>query len=784
MMAERVRQGPSPEALEPSSPYRHSPPLPLTTFVGRETEIDTISRLLTSGETRLLTLSGPGGVGKTRLSLRVAANVASAFSAGTLFVDLSPVRDPALVMQAIAVAIGIREAGGRTIDQLVITNLRDRHVLLVLDNFEQIIEAAPALETLLDAAPKVSVIVTSREALRVSSEHEYPVLPLAMTSNESGAGRLGPAVQLFVDRANAVSPLPLNSSKDAEQIIEICTMLDGLPLAIELAAARLRHLPLSDLKVRLHQRLPLLTGGARDQPSRLQTMRDAIGWSYDLLDDKEQRVFRSLAIFNGGWTLDAATEVCQLPDDITTLDLLSSLVDKSLIHVQRPDSAEVRYRMLETIREFGLEQAEALGERQHLQERHAEWCLALAEQARPHFVGRVGQEPWLARIDAEHDNLRQTLRWFLQTGQTDKVHQLTSAIYWIWYVQGKLTEGRAWLNQTLGLPWPEERFTEHRGWTLIGAGLISHFQGEEETASRLIRAAMDHSQRAGFTRGKALTKLILGIIDEDRGRYAEAISRFGEALPLFQEINDQANLALTLYHLGIATWGDAEAEKAIAICQEALALQTEIGDHWGRANTLNVIGLFLSQAGQPDSALAMVQESLRERRRQGAPVDIVENLATIASIATILGQHETAATLFGAEANIRDQIGSWRRLPERRIYEAASTRSRLVIGDARYREAFTSGREMATHDVVALALDVAPPSQPVVRNAPASGLTSREVEILQLLATGQSNAEIAEHLFLSSGTVRNHVSSILSKLGARSRTEAVATARQLGMLSD
>jgi predicted ATPase/DNA-binding CsgD family transcriptional regulator len=767
------------ERRSPSFSERRRHHYPLTSFVGRTADIDAVTSLLAEPGTRLVTLTGPGGIGKTRLAIEVASIMESAFPDGIYFVDLASVHDPVLVIQEVASVLEIREAGERQLLQRLGLELEDREVLLILDNFEQVIDAAVTVNELLDRTDRPKMIATSREALRLSQEREFPVRPLSSEVSGETTASLGPAVELFFERAGSIHGQVSKSESDIAEAAEICDLLDGMPLAIELAAARLRHLSMRDLRIRLENRLPILTGGARDQPKRLQTMRNAIGWSYDLLTEGEQTLFRSLAVFRGGWTLEAALAIDDHSSDADVVDALSGLVEKNLMLIHETGD---RYRMLATIREFGLEQQALNGETEDLRERHASWFLDFVERAHPSFAGRVGQEAWLARFEAEHENLRQALGWLLESGQVDAAHRFCSGTFWYWYVQGKLTEGRRWLDRTLELAWPLDRSTEHRAWVLIGAGLISHFQGDEPVARDLILEGLSHSTGAGFVTGEAIAQLILGIMDEDRGRYVEATAWLEKALQLFRSTGDRANEALTLYHLGIVTWSH-HRQAAIDLCRTALSIQSEIGDLWGRANTLGMLGLFLIQDGPLDQGLPLVQQSLRDRRRHGAPVDIADNLASIAAIGAKLGQFERSATLFGTETRIRHEIGSWRRLPEREIFDQASTTARAGLGDFAFEAAFRAGEALSTDAAIELALST------TVLTEPASELdrvllSKRELEVLKQLAAGRSNADIAERLFLSPGTVRNHVSNILTKLAVRSRTEAVTVAHQRRLLDD
>jgi predicted ATPase len=397
-------------------------PAPLTPLLGREREIAALETMLGRPEIRLLTLVGPGGVGKTRLALEVAARAATMFADGVAFAALAAVPEPALVGSAIAQALALRETGGRPIAETLAAALRDKHLLLVVDNLEHVLEATPLIAELLAACPRLTILATSRAVLRLSGEHDVPVLPLQIPERDDAvaleevAG--APAVQLFVARAQAARADFVLSPQNAAAVSAICRRLDGLPLAIELAAARVRHLPPPALLDHLQTLLPLLTGGPRDQPVRLQTMRDAIAWSYDLLEPAEQIFFRRLAVFAGGATLEAIERVASSPlppPPPTTLDLVSALVEKSLLVQSEQPPGEPRYAMLETIREFGLERLAASGEEDATRAAHAAYFLTVAEHAEPHLIAS-GSAVWVERLATERANLQTAVAWALRTG--------------------------------------------------------------------------------------------------------------------------------------------------------------------------------------------------------------------------------------------------------------------------------------------------------------------------------------------------------------------------------
>ena len=450
-------------------------PLQLTSFVGREEEIAEVERLL--GQTRLLTLTGPGGSGKSRLALRVAAELLPQFRDGSCFVDLSPVTDPALVPAAVANALGVPEAPGRPILDGVKDHLRHRELLQVVDNFEQVAEAGPVIEELLTAAPKLRTMVTSRVVLSLRGEQEYAVPPLHVPDPgrlPTGLSALGEveAVRLFTERAQAASSRFALTEQNAPVVAEITARLDGLPLAIELAATRTKVLTPEQILSRLKRRLSILTSGPRSLPERQRTLRAAIAWSYDLLDPVERRLFARLSVFSGGWRFESAEAVCD-PDELglDALDGLTSLVDKSLIRRTEPPGRPSRFSMLETIREFGLEQLEAAGDLELVLRRHAEHFLGLAVDAEPHLAG-ADQGEWLDRCEQEHANIRAALRWAIDRGEAGPAQAAAGALWRFWQQRGHLAEGRGWLEETLAMP-SGQAPTAARAKALTGAGGIA-----------------------------------------------------------------------------------------------------------------------------------------------------------------------------------------------------------------------------------------------------------------------------------------------------------------------
>jgi predicted ATPase/class 3 adenylate cyclase/DNA-binding XRE family transcriptional regulator len=718
--AERIYQAVLPDLPADFPPLKaldarpHNLPVQSTALLGRERELETVCTLLRREDVRLVTLTGPGGIGKTRLGLQVAAELLDAFPDGVWNVRLSRLTDPELVIPTMAQVLDLKESGSTLLAQVVQGYLQDKHLLLLLDNFEQLVAAAPSLAALLEACPGVKALVTSRVPLHLHGEREYALRPLALPDPQHlpALEQLSQyaAVALFIERAQATQADFAVTNATAPAVAEICARLDGLPLAIELAAARVKVLPPLALLKRLERALPLLTGGPRELPERQQTMRATLAWSYDLLSLEEQRLFRRLAVFVGGCTLEAAEAVCAAPDGteplgLGMLDGLASLVDQSLLQ-QHEEGGEPRFGMLYVIREFALEQLEVSGEAEAVRRAHAGRHLALAEEAQLHVVG-IEQVDWMERLEREHDNLRLALSWAHDRGQVELGLRLASALGYFWYSRGHFREGRAWLDGLLTLAQFSTRDTPPiavQAKALLEAGTLAFWGGDFEAAGSLLERSAFLAQEVGnlTVAARSLDKLALLAIERHESERAVALSN--ESLALARKSGDVKQISTVLVNQGYIAYYLGDFDTAEARYKEGLAINREVGDQHGETIGVMALGATARGRGDLSAAMAHLRHALHLNRQVGDPRLFVEALEYLAMTWAEMGRGRDAARMLGLAAKLRESIGFPQPPVEAEETESAVADARAAIGEAAWAAAFAAGRALSLEEAIAEAL--------------------------------------------------------------------------------
>jgi predicted ATPase/DNA-binding NarL/FixJ family response regulator len=776
---------PGPRTLERP---RHNLPLELSSFVGRGKELAEVKQLL--GNTRLLTLTGPGGCGKTRLALAAASELVEGFEDGVWMVDLASLSDRALVPQTIASTLGVREQPGRLLTETLSEYLASKKVLLVLDNCEHLIDACAELaEEMLHSCPELRVLATSREALGITGEVAWLVPSLSLPDlrrlPDIESLLRYEAARLFVERTVAVKQSFALTERNAASVAQICYRLDGIPLAIELAAARAKVLSVEQIADRLEDSFGLLSAGGRTAMPRHRTLNATMDWSHDLLSREEQVLFRRLSVFAGGFSLEAAESVC-VGEDLEraeVLELLSRLVDKSLVLVAEQDG-EVRYRLLETVRQYAREKLSETGEAEEVQGRHAGYYLALAEEAEPELKGE-GQVAWLERLEQEHDNLRAAMRWLLGRGESEEAARLGWALWLFWGIRGHFAEGRRSMQQTLWAKGGAAMPATARAKALYVEGMMANYQGDHRSAELLLEESLGLFRELEDKLGTAYALSNAGFAALGQGQHQRAITLTEEAVDLFLEEGEKWGAAIELGFLAVAWRNQGDHGRAKTLAERGLALSRQVGERQAISTAIYTLATLAQAECDYEGARDLFEEGLTVSAELGNETDVAHYLEGLAAVAAAEGRIIRAARLWGAEEALLEKIeaGVHTYVPDRSLHQSQVTTVRARLGEEAFAAAWAEGRAMSPEQAVEHALMEKPSPKPTAtpETYPA-GLSAREVEVLRLVATGQTNAEVAKELFLSSRTVDWHLSSIYRKLGLHSRTEAARFAVEHGLL--
>jgi len=765
--------------------WRHNLPTQGGGFLGRERELAEIAELLRRGDVRLLTLTGVGGTGKTRLAVTAAGEWLDAGSGEACFVDLSPVADASAVPSAIAAALGVRETPGVPPRDALERVLRERLVLLVLDNFEHVLDAAPEVAALLGSCPRLTVLATSREPLCLRAEREYAVAPLAVPGHGPGVGvdpaeLLGwSAVALFMDRARAVSPYLMLTTRNAAAVVDICARLDGLPLAIELAAAQSRVLEPVALRERLIAQADLLTSRQYDVPARHRTLAQAIRWSYELLQPAEQALFRRLGAFAGGWTIEAADAVAA-DDALSALGGLSALAAKNLIQVVEQPGSGRRFRLLETMRAFAVDELARSPELDAVHRRHAAYYLDLAERGEAGMIGS-DQGRWLPELEPELDNFRAAMRWCLDHELGEWAIRFGSALTVYWYPRGYFEEGAAWLLEALGAP-GADRPTPWRVRALCRTAGLLLFRGEVAQASVHALAAQALARTIGDPDSLGQALHVSGLVALGQAEWSAARGLFTEALVLFRALGDWWWEGWSLDGLALADLQLRKLEDALWSATEALRVRRAGGDLWGTAESLERLGQVHAMRGAPELARPPLVESVQQRDAVGDRRGMARGLEALALVDIGRGAVVHGVRLLGAAEALRASLGSPLLTPEVQPHAQALAAAQEAMPGPAFDAAWQAGSRLTVAAMLDLAAAASSDATPAV-DEPDIPLSTRECEIAALIGRGLTSREIADTLVIAVRTADTHADHIRDKLGLKSRAEIAVWAERHGLTS-
>ncbi len=787
-------------------------PIPQTPLIGRDEVVWAIQKHLLQSEVRLLTLTGPPGIGKTRLALQAAAEVLDTFANSVFFVALAAITNPMLVCATIIETLSLSDMGEPPLERLK-AYLRDKQMLLVLDNFEQVLPAAPQIAELLMVCPRLKILATSRAPLRIRSERQFPVSPLSVPDLahvlDMETTAKASAVTLFVERAQAVKADFTLTETNARTVAAICTRLDGLPLAIELISARIKLLPPAALLERLSGRLLLQSDGLRDLEPRHRTLNAAIEWSYQLLNEEEQVLFRRLGVFVGGWTLEAAAAICTENISMNILDGLASLLDKNLIKEDTRSDHEPRLMMLETIREYALEQLASSGEREALQRQHAQYFATWAENPDPKFEG-MKEGVWWDLLEADHANLRAALAWGRTDTDAEIGLRLALALPTFWRARGHLSEARAWFADIVTHPQLENpptrnlHFLQARAIAWLGGLCV--FLGDLDSAQPLHEKALEMFRELEEPVFLADSFNDYGMYWEIRGDYERAGIFLQESLVIAHKIGKLSFIRWSLFFLSTLAYSQGDGRQAQALAEESLGMMRDGDDIWGISSVLAILAMIALDKGDYERAGAPLRESLSRMRDIDERWQAVHTLEVFARLAAVQAQHSPealplllrSARIFGAAESLRETYSSPVLPFQRRSYDQGLTALRAQLDEGRRAAVWEEGRKLSLAQSIAYALDeVSSPSAAVfaertddiqgTSHQPADErlidpLSSRELQVLHGIATGHSNADIAEQMVVEVSTVKKHITHLYNKLDVETRTQALARARELHLL--